>query len=122
MEIKLPDEGAGANTSSSSDLNSRLSGMNYDSFQTPNKDQFSISEALTRMARGQEVDVDSFISGDRKRRRVSGGGYDPTTGGLFDTPQPRAKDPWNDSSHQEPIPDLLSWVGRGLCFAISFTL
>ena len=75
MEIKLPDE-AGAG----SDLTSRLSGLN--------KDRYSISEWLTKMAHGESVDVDSFISGgDRKRRRTSGsgGGYDPATAGMFDT-------------------------------------
>ena len=87
------------------------------------KDGYSISEFLTKMAQGEHVDVDSFISGgERKRRKLSEGmtaaaagvtamtaGYDPSTGGMFDTPQPRAKDPW--SAEQSPaVPDLLSWV------------
>ena len=117
MEIKLPDEGNGLKeiqkSGSGTDLNSRLAGMtgmSYESFQTPTKDGYSISEFLTKMAQGEEVDVDSFISGgDRKRRKLSGGGYDPATGGLYDTPQPRAKDPWSDQS--PAVPDLLSWVG-----------
>ena len=108
MEIKLPDEGNGfkdaANpvpkSGSGTDLNSRLSGMtgmSYERFQTPSKDGYSISEFLTKMAQGEEVDVDSFISGgDRKRRKLSGGGYDPASGGMYDTPQPRAKDPWSE--------------------------
>ena len=104
MEIKLPDE-AGAG----SDLTSRLSGLN--------KDRYSISEWLTKMAHGESVDVDSFISGgDRKRRRTSGGGgggYDPATAGMFDTPQPRPQDPWSDH-HQpppaHPPPDWLAGV------------
>lgn len=120
MEIKLPDEGVGSsntNTGSSSDLNSRLSGINYDSFQTPNKDGYSISEFLTKMAHGEKVDVDSFISGgERKRRRVSGSGsvsgYDPSSGGTWDTPQPRPKDPWSEPPQPPPVNDLLSWVGR----------
>ena len=116
MEIRLPDEGSSNNKPSSksgSDLTTRLSEMNYDSFQTPSKDQFSISEVLTRMAQGEQVDVDGFISGDMKRRRLSGGGYDPSTGGMFDTPQPRVKDPWSESTPvKEPVPDLLSWVGK----------
>ena len=116
MEIRLPDEGSSNNKQSSksgSDLTTRLSEMNYDSFQTPSKDQFSISEVLTRMAQGEQVDVDGFISGDMKRRRLSGGGYDPSTGGMFDTPQPRVKDPWSESTPvKEPVPDLLSWVRR----------
>ena len=107
MEIKLPDEGG-------SDLSSRLSGMNYENFATPSKDKYSISEFLTKMAHGENVDVDSFISGgDRKRRRTSGsgGGYDPATAGMFDTPQPRAQDPWSEH-HQppQPLPDWLSGV------------
>ena len=63
MEIKLPDEGGGAapaltpaNSGSGTDLNSRLSGMNYDSFQTGGKDGYSISEFLTKMAHGEEVE------------------------------------------------------------------
>ena len=120
MEIKLPDEGNGLKddakpvpkSGSGTDLNSRLSGMtgmSYESFQTPSKDGYSISEFLTKMAQGEQVDVDSFISGgDRKRRKLSGGGYDPASGGLFDTPQPRAKDPWSEPS--PAVPDLLSWV------------
>ena len=66
MEIKLPDEGNGfkdaANpvpkSGSGTDLNSRLSGMtgmSYESFQTPSKDGYSISEFLTKMAHGEEV-------------------------------------------------------------------
>ena len=104
MEIKLPDEAG-----SGSDLTSRLSGMN--------KDRYSISEWLTKMAHGETVDVDSFISGgERKRRRTSGGGgggYDPATAGMFDTPQPRPQDPWSDH-HQPtsalPPPEWLSGV------------
>jgi len=110
MEIKLPDEGGPG-----SDLSSRLSGMNYENFATPNKDRYSISEFLTKMAHGENVDVDSFISGgDRKRRRTSGsgGGYDPATAGMFDTPQPRSQDPWSDHS-QPPLPDWLSGVDEG---------
>ena len=102
MEIKLPDEAG-------SDLSSRLSGMN--------KDRYSISEWLTKMAHGETVDVDSFISGgDRKRRRTSGGGgggYDPATAGMFDTPQPRPQDPWSDHHQSTPAlppPDWLSGV------------
>ena len=121
MEIKLPDEGngfkddanPGPKSGSGTDLNSRLSGMtgmSYESFQTPSKDGYSISEFLTKMAQGEQVDVDSFISGgDRKRRKLSGGGYDPASGGMYDTPQPRAKDPWSEQS--PAVPDLLSWVG-----------
>ena len=63
MEIKLPDEGGTsapaltpANSGSGTDLNSRLSGMNYDSFQTGGKDGYSISEFLTKMAHGEEVE------------------------------------------------------------------
>ena len=109
MEIKLPDEAG-----TGSDLSSRLSGMNYDNFATPNKDKYSISEFLTKMAHGENVDVDSFISGgDRKRRRTSGGGggYDPATGGMFDTPQPRPGDPWSEHKQPpQPLPDWLSGV------------
>lgn len=54
MEIKLPDEGNGfkdvPKSGSGTDLNSRLSGMtgmSYESFQTPSKDGYSISEFLT---------------------------------------------------------------------------
>ena len=105
MEIKLPDEAG-------SDLSSRLSGMN--------KDRYSISEWLTKMAHGESVDVDSFISGgggdrDRKRRRTSGGGgYDPATAGMFDTPQPRPQDPWSD--HHKPPPALPppDWLSGGV--------
>ena len=119
MEIKLPDEGStnNTNTGSSTDLNSRLSGINYDSFQTPTKDGYSISEFLTKMAHGEKVDVDSFISGggERKRGRVLGtgsaGGYDPSSGGTWDTPQPRTKDPWSEPPQPPPVNDLLSWVG-----------
>ena len=56
------------------DLNSRLSGMTYDSFTTPSKDNYSISEFLTKIAHGEKLDVHSFIAagGERKRRRTSG--------------------------------------------------
>ena len=66
-------EGSGA-AAPVSDLNSRLSGMNYDSFTTPSKDNYSISEFLTKIAHGEKLDVHSFIAagGERKRRRTSG--------------------------------------------------
>ena len=131
LEIKLPDEGnpsvtapvpSNMSTPAATDLNSRLSGFNYDSFQTPNKEGYSISEFLTKMAHGEEVDVDSFISGggDRKRRRLSGNGYDPSTGGLYDTPQPRSRDPWSDATSQPPVPDVLAWVSSNIIIIISY--
>ena len=43
----------------------------------------TVSEFPTKMAHGEEVDMDSFISGgggDRKRRRLSGNGDGPSTG------------------------------------------
>ena len=56
MEIKLPDEGGAAapaltpaNSGSGTDLNSRLSGMNYDSFQTGGKDGYSSKSGKLEM-------------------------------------------------------------------------
>ena len=130
MEIRLPDEtqsstpGADLTARLSSmagggtDLSSRLSSMaGQDMPVTPSKDNYSISEFLTKIAHGEKLDVSSFIGGgrdvDRKRRRLSGegyggGGYDPATGGMFDTPAPRSKNPW--SEEPEPVPDWLSRV------------
>jgi len=146
MEIRLPDESsntasAGINpdlsarlssmTASGSDLTSRLSSLTGvgDEPQTtppPSKENYSISEFLTKIAHGEKLDVSSFIGGggregrdsDRKRRRLSGegfaggggiGSYDPATGGMFDTPAPRSKDPWSEEL-QEPVPEWLSRV------------
>ena len=125
MEIRLPDEASdltarlSSMTGGGTDLTSRLSSMaGQDQPVTPSKDNYSISEFLTKIAHGEKLDVSSFIGGgardgDRKRRRLSdegygGGGYDPATGGMFDTPAPRSKNPWSE----EPVPDWLSRVRR----------
>ena len=130
MEIRLPDESSDLTTRLSSmagagsDLNSRLStitGQDQPVVVTPIKDNnYSISEFLTKIAHGEKLDVSSFIGGgggregDRKRLRLSedsysGGGYDPATGGMFDTPAPRSTNPWSE----EPVPEWLSRVRKG---------
>jgi len=126
MEIRLPDESSDLTTrltsmaGAGSDLNSRLStitGQDQSVPVTPSKDNnYSISEFLTKIAHGEKLDVSSFIGGggregERKRIRLSddsysGGGYDPATGGMFDTPAPRSTNPWSE----EPVPEWLSRV------------
>ena len=130
MEIRLPDESSDLTTrltsmaGAGSDLNSRLStitGQDQSVPVTPSKDNnYSISEFLTKIAHGEKLDVSSFIGGggregERKRIRLSddsysGGGYDPATGGMFDTPAPRSTNPWSE----EPVPEWLSRVRQSI--------
>merc|ERR1719350_1888764 len=87
MEIRLPDEASdltarlSSMTGGGTDLSSRLSTLaGQDQPVTPSKDNYSISEFLTKIAHREKLDVSSFIGGgardgDRKRRRLSDEGY-----------------------------------------------